>query len=62
MTQTIEQWLMTDWGYTWDRACELVNAHMGDVAKWKAGGWDNRDIAEKLVSLGRTAEAYQYAL
>ena len=49
--QTIEQELMTECSYTWDRACELVNQHIDAVSKWKQGGWNNREIADKLVAI-----------
>jgi len=49
--QTVEQELMTEWGYTWDRACEMVNDHIDAVAAAKIGGWNNREIANKVVDL-----------
>lgn len=51
MTQTIEMWLMTNWGYTWERACELVNDHIDRVAQWKQVGFNNDQIADKLIQL-----------
>lgn len=50
-TSTIENLLMTNWGYTWDRACELINNHIVNLAQWKQGGFANEEIANKLVQL-----------